>query len=279
MEARSFYWQTADHTEIYGCEWPVAAPRGVLVLAHGLGEHIHRYAHFAHWFNEHGFAVLGYDRRGHGRSAGRRGHSPGLEPLRDEIAHLLVEAQTAYQELPVFLYGHSQGGGLVLSYTLRRNPDLAGVIASAPWIKLAFQPPKVLVALGQLMRNIYPRLQQSNNLDPKLLSQDEEVVQAYERDPLVHDRISAAVGIDMMKEGAWLASQKTAFPCPLLLMHGDQDGVTSHEASRELAGRLKGDVSFHSFPGLFHELHNEPAQTDVFETVLQWMEERAARTA
>ncbi len=276
MEARSFRWQAADHTEIYGCEWAVTAPRGVLVLAHGLGEHIHRYAHLAHWFNDQGFAVLGYDRRGHGRSAGLRGHSPGLEPLLDEIAHLIVEAQTAYQELPVFLYGHSQGGGLVLSYAFRRHPDLAGVIASAPWIKLAFEPPKALVAIGRVMRNIYPRLQQSNNLDPKLLSRDEEVVRSYEQDPLVHDRISAAVGIDMMKEGEWLASQTAGFPCPLLILHGTQDGITAHEASRELAGQLEGDVTFRHFPGFFHELHNEPGQTAVFETVLKWMQARIA---
>ncbi|MEQ8704687.1 MAG: alpha/beta hydrolase [Phaeodactylibacter sp.] len=272
MQKRTFFWTTADGIRIHACEWKTGDPRAVICIAHGLGEHIERYEHMARWFNARGFSVFGYDRRGHGQSGGKRGHSPGLDPLLDEIAQLLVEARTDYQNLPVFLYGHSQGGGLVLSYALRRHPQVTGVIASGPWIQLSFTPPSALVALGRLMRNLYPGFLQPNNLDPKLLSRDSKVVEAYEKDPLVHNRISAAVGIDMMQEGDWIMQQKGGFPVPLLIVHGDADGVTSAEASEAFAGQLEGDITFKSWPGMYHELHNEPEKVAVFEYVLNWLE-------
>lgn len=277
MQKRTFFWKAYDGKKIYGCEWAADRPKGVICLAHGLGEHVERYEYMAHWFNTHGFTVVGYDRRGHGHSEGKRGHSNGLEPLLDEISQLLVEARTGYQDLPVFLYGHSQGGGLVLSYALRRNPDITGIIASAPWIQLSFTPPQALIALGKLMRKIYPGFLQANNLNTQLLSRDPEVVKAYEQDPLVHDRISAAAGIGMLEEGDWMLQQKGGFPIPLLIMHGDEDGVTSAEASEALAGQLEGDVTYKLWPEMYHELHNEPEKEMVFQYVLDWLE--APRTA
>lgn len=271
MQKRVFSWKTADGVVIKGCEWPASEARGVICLAHGLGEHIHRYEHMAQWFNAAGFSVVGYDRRGHGQSGGKRGHSPNLEFLMDEIARLLAEARAVYEELPVFLYGHSQGGGLVLSYALRRNPNISGVIASAPWIQLSFAPPAALVALGKMMRTLYPSLLQPNNLETRLLSRDERVVEAYEKDPLVHDRISAAVGIDMMKEGDWLLNQKGGFPVSLLVVHGASDGITSAEASEKFVEQLEGDVTYKSWAGLYHELHNEPEKESLFQYVQEWL--------
>lgn len=274
MQEHIFDWTAKDGTFIYAREWQAEAPKAVICLAHGLGEHIGRYAHFAEWFVERGITVMGYDRRGHGRSAGKRGHSPGIEPLLDEVAQLLVEAETRYQGLPVFLYGHSQGGGLVLSYAFHRHPNIAGVIASAPWIKLAFEPPAPLIALGKLMRRIYPAFQQANSLKPAHLCRDPAVVEAYEADPLVHDRITAGNAINMMEEGAWLMQNDNEFPCPLLVIHGTADKITSATASRTFAAQLSGDVQYEAFDGLYHELHNEPEWTQVLQRVEEWIAAR-----
>jgi len=271
MKERIFDWKAQDGTFIHAREWRSDEPKGVLCIAHGLGEHIGRYEHLADWFTGKGFTVMGYDRRGHGKSGGKLGHTPNLAYLLDEIAQLLIEAETRYQKVPIFLYGHSQGGGLVLSYLLHRNPNLAGVIASAPWIRLAFEPPALLIALGKLMRRLYPAFQQSNSLDPEALSRDPEVVEAYKNDPLVHDRVTAGAAIQMMEEGAWLEQQSAAIPCPLLIMHGTGDRVTSAEASQRFAEKQKGEVQFKAFPDYYHELHNEPEKEAVFQLVFKWL--------
>jgi alpha-beta hydrolase superfamily lysophospholipase len=277
--ATSFSWQTQDGIDIYACDWPVVQPRAVLALVHGLGEHVQRYEHLAAWFNERGVAVVGYDRRGHGRSQGRRGHTPRYSAFLDEIAQLLVEVELRYPGVPVFLYGHSMGGNLVLNYSLRRHPAIAGVIATAPHIRLSFQPGLFMVLMGKLMRWIYPAFTQSNGLDVQQLSRDEEVVRRYQADPLVHDRLSAAAGVGMLEAAAYLDACQGTFPLPLLLMHGGADGITDPQASRDFASRQKGEVTVKIWDGLFHEIHNEPEQEAVFAYTEDWLSRQLAAVA
>lgn len=274
MQQKTFEWTAKDGLHIYGQEWAAESPKALVCIAHGLGEHIGRYAHVAEYLAERNYTVVGYDRRGHGRSGGKRGHSPSLAFLLDEIALLLTEASTAHQELPVFLYGHSQGGGLVLSYALRRHPKLAGIIATSPWIGLTVKPSALLVGLARLMRNLYPGLLQPNGLDVNDLSRDKAVVKAYQADPLVHDRISAAVAVDMLNEGQWLLQQRRELSMPLLLLHGSADGITDPKATQQFAHQLSGDITHREIEGGYHELHNEPEWEGMMGLLLAWMESR-----
>jgi len=271
MQESDFNWRTGDGLTLYAREWAAARPRGVICLVHGLGEHINRYAHLAQFFTEKGFSIIGYDRRGHGRSEGLKGHAPDADTLLDEVARLLVEAEIRYQGLPVFLYGQSQGGQLVLAYALKRHPNVQGIIASSPWIRLSFEPPAAMVALGKLMYWVYPAFSQPSGLKTAHLSRDQAVVRAYEADPLVHGRITAATAVAMLNQSRWLNAFSGRFPAPLLLMHGTADQITSPEASREFAKRVQGDVTFKAWQGLYHEIHNEDIKEQVFEFALGWL--------
>ncbi len=271
MQEDTFSWVTEDKLTIYGKEWKAEQPRAVVCLEHGLGEHINRYGHLARYFTSKGFTVIGHDRRGHGKSGGKRGHAPNMGLLLDEAAQLLIEAEVRYPRLPTFLYGHSMGGHLVLAYTLKRHPSLQGVIASAPWIRLAFEPSPIMIALGKAMQLFYPGFQQASGLKTEHLCKVPEVVRDYEQDPLVHGQISAAMGMDMLRQSRWLDNYEGTFPVPLLLMHGDEDHIVSPEGSRALAQRLEGDVTYREWKGLYHEIHNEEIQEEVFDYTLQWI--------
>lgn len=272
MQAESFSWSTADGLEIYGVNWSHPQPRAVVGVIHGLGEHVHRYEHLADYLHRHGIATIGYDRRGHGRSGGKKGHTISYDAFLDEVASLLVEAEKRYPQLPVFLYGHSMGGNLLLNYVLRRHPNIQGAIVSAPHIRLAFEPSAVMVGLGKMMRGIYPGFTQPNGLSVDQLSRDQAVVDAYIADPLVHDRLTAITGMSMLDSGVYLDQYKGNFPVPLLLMHGEADGITSAPASKEFAERVSGDIELKIWDGLFHEIHNEPEQDQVFNLAVSWME-------
>lgn len=272
MQERNFEWETSDGIHISGREWQANQPKGAICLIHGLGEHIGRYSHFAQYFTDNGYSVIGYDRRGHGLSGGKRGHTPRVDLLLDEVSQLLVQAKVHHQRMPIFLYGHSMGGNLVLAYALKRHPEVQGVIASAPWIRLAFQPSGIEIALGKIMRILYPAYTQGNGLKTEHLSKDPEVVRAYEQDPLVHDRITAATGIGMMQQANWLDQYSGLFPLPLLIMHGGEDHIVSPEGSRAFALRVQGDVTYREWEGLYHEIHNEKKQLEVFEYAHHWME-------
>lgn len=271
MKKRDFSWKTRDKLDIYAREWPVTSPAFVLCLVHGFGEHINRYGHLASYFNQRHGVVFGYDQRGHGQSSGQRGHTPSYDILMEDVAQLLVEAETQYPDLPVFLYGHSMGGALVMNYCLSRHPNIKGLIASGPWIQLAFKPPALKVALGRAVNNILPKLSQPSGLDPELVCTDKEVVKRYKADPLVHAKITVRAGNEFLNAGQRLHDYQGEFPIPLLLMHGAADEVTSCDASRQFADRVGGKITFKDWPGMAHEIHNEPAQQKVFDFTWEWM--------
>lgn len=267
-------WKNAEGTELYGAEWPVHTPRAVIALVHGQGEHIGRYDHVATWYNRHGIAVMGYDHQGYGRSGGKRGHAAGFDVLLDDIGLLLEKTRQRYAGVPLFLYGHSMGGGLVLNYTARRNPTLDGLIASAPWIRLAFQAPALKVMAGRIMRRILPTLTLPTGLAAHFLSHDPAVVRAYLDDPLNHDKLSAAAGIALVEGAYWLDRYAGAFSMPVLLMHGSDDMITSPAATRAFFSRVKGNVTHREWPGMYHEIHNEKEQDEVFAYTLDWMQKQ-----
>jgi len=217
---------------------------------------------------------MALDLRGHGLSPGKRGHVSNYQRLLDDISLLLEEAQKRHPGVPLFLYGHSMGGGLVLNYALRRDATLAGVIATGPALRLGFEPPVIQVALTKLMNAIWPAFMQASGLDPQALSRDPEVVRRYEADPLVHDQISASLFDGFYQAGLWALEHAEAFPVPLLLMHGSEDQLTSSEASREFANRVGERCTFKLWEGLYHEIHNEPEQDQVFAFLLGWLRQR-----
>jgi len=272
VEERVFTWQTTDNLRIFAREWVGSdAPRGIVCLVHGLGEHSGRYQPLAQALTANGYNVLTYDQRGHGQSAGRRGDTPTYEALLADIDRLLEEAEKRYSGLPVFLYGHSLGGNLVLNYILRRRPALSGAVVTSPWLKLAFEPPAWQILLARIMNRIWPRFTQKNGLDPEDLSHDAACVAAYSPDGLVHDRISARLYWLVHEAGRWALDNAAEFHLPLLLMHGTGDRITSVAASREFAAQLSDQVTFKAWEGLRHELHNEQERTEVIEYILSWL--------
>ena len=268
--------KSQDGLELFAHAFPTEeTPKAVVCLVHGHGEHIERYEHVAEAFNNAGYSLIGYDHRGHGQSDGIRGHIPSYETLLNDVTAFRKEVNEYYPDLPHFLYGHSMGGNIALNYTLREKPNLAGVIATGPWLKLAFEPPAIQVFLGKTMNKIYPAFIQASGLDTAALSHDPEVVRAYEEDSLVHNKISARLFVEMYESGLWAFEHASEFPMPLLLMHGGGDKITSAEASREFGAKTdKATVKI--WDGLYHEIHNEPEKEEVFKTMIDWMDSRLA---
>jgi alpha-beta hydrolase superfamily lysophospholipase len=272
METFEWIWKSADGLEMYSRGWaPKGKPNATITLVHGIGEHIRRYANVGVALAEKGYALLGFDLRGHGKSGGPRGHTPTYDSLLDDITAFLGQVDGRYPKLPRFLYGHSLGGNLVLNYALRRKPDLRGVIATSPWLKLAFEPPAAKVMLGRLMNGIAPGFTQASGLDTKALSRDTAVVTAYENDPLVHDRISARMFVSSYESGLWALEHAAEFPLPLLLMQGSADRLDSVEASKEFAEKAGKNVTLRLWDGWYHEIHNEPEHAEVFKVMTDWL--------
>jgi alpha-beta hydrolase superfamily lysophospholipase len=274
MRHYEFSIRTEDGVRLYGQGWERdGAPRATVCLVHGLGDHSGRYGPVAAHLNEAGYAVLAYDQRGHGKSDGKRGHSPSYDRTMDDIALLLAEASARYPGSPRFLYGHSLGGSLVLNYALRRKPTLEGVIATSPGLRPAMPVAGWKQALMGPLYNRMPGLQMPNGLDITGISRNPEVISAYRRDPLVHDRASVRFGADILSSGEWALEHAREFSLPLLLLHGSADRVTCPNASAEFASKMNGPCTFTLVGGGYHELHNEPESHQVLDAVVAWLDQ------
>jgi len=272
MNTKEFNWTTPDGIIIQGYHWDTFHAKAVIALVHGLGEHAGRYDGFARYFSTHGFATIAYDRRGHGRSGGKRGHTPTYEAYQEEVNHLLAHVHEQYPTVPVFLYGHSMGGNLVLYNALQYYPQVKGVVASAPWIELTERAPLAKVIAGRIAAQVFPAFTLPNGLDPRHLSRNTQEVEAYLKDPLVHDMISAAAGTAMLDAGKWLSEYQGETDIPILLIHGTADKLTSAEASQAFAGQVKGDITFLGWKGAYHELHHEPNRNEIMDATRAWLE-------
>jgi alpha-beta hydrolase superfamily lysophospholipase len=244
--------------------------KAVIVLVHGLGEHILRYDNWADLFMKEGMAFTGVDLPGHGRSEGKRGYVRSYRLVDEMIGIMLDSCRKTFPGIPVYLYGHSLGGGIVLNYVLRVNPRIKGVIVTSPWLRLSFEPAKDKIILASVLKNLIPGLVQSSGLNVSHISHDDTVVNNYKKDPLVHGKISVSLFDAAMSAAKYSLTHAQDLKIPTLLIHGSDDQITSPQGSMEFAGK-SDKVTLRIWDGGYHELHNEPFRADVFRYIIDWI--------
>jgi acylglycerol lipase len=272
MQPVQFSWETKDKLTLVGQEWkPEGKAKAVIVLVHGLGEHCNRYQHLAEFYNKENIGVVSFDLRGHGKSEGLRGHAPSYDAICIDIKHCLDHAQEQYPKSPVFLYGHSLGGALVLYFLLKKKPNIKGAIVTAPVLSPATAVPPMKFALAKLMNQIAPKFSLRNDLDRSGLSRDPQVEIAYSGDPLVHGMISARLGMELITNGQMLLERGSEFDLPMLLLQGSADRIVSCQKTIEFSQKTPKTTTFKLWEGHYHELHNEPDKLDVLTYELEWI--------
>ncbi len=262
--------------------WPTPpgmARRGIVVLVHGLGEHAGRYEHLARRLTGWGFAVLGYDQCGHGKSAGARGRLPNTMRLIEDLNDILQSARRRLapgQKLVVL--GHSLGALVTCVLVLLRDVRADALVLSSP----AFSP--LLSAWQKLLlraaARVAPDLTVRNGITPEALSHDPEVVDAYRADPLVHNRISGRLANFIAQSGPRVLSRASRWRLPTLLLYGGSDVLVDPAASRAFAKAAPpGLVTAHCLEDMYHEVFNEADAEPVFEILRQWLDQRVPLTA
>ncbi len=244
--------------------------KAVIVFVHGLGEHVNRYKGWAEMFRKEGIGFAGVDLPGHGRSDGNRGNIKSYDSIFEMIDILLNSCRKTFPGTPLFLYGHSLGGGIVLNYLLHKNPKLKGAIVTSPWLRLSFEPSPAKVMLASVMRYILPGLAQPSGLVVSHISHEDKVIEDYNNDPLVHDKISVGLFHGAMNAAAFSLSHANELKIKTLLMHGSEDLICSAEGSREFASKTSF-AELKIWDGGFHELHNEPFREEVFSSIVNWI--------
>ena len=252
-----------------GLKWEIDNPKANLMLIHGAGEHIGRYDHWAKLFNDQQINVYGVDHYGHGNSPGARGHLQNYELYLNEIKALKKMLDEQTEKLPLLLNGHSLGGNIVLHWIIEHVKSVDYVIVSAPWIKLKLVPPPWKISLMRWLSGILPALSQSNELDPNWLSRDKLIVERYINDPLVHNKITLSAANILFQRAEILDHYNKHISDKILIIHGLDDEITDASASKAFA--LRTGIDYYGVEGLYHELHNEPEQIEIFNYICNWL--------
>jgi alpha-beta hydrolase superfamily lysophospholipase len=276
----TFNWETKDQYQIFAQKWvPSNEPKAVTLIVHGLGEHSSRYEHVAQFLNGHNCAVYSFDHRGHGKSSGSRGDIPSYKIAGDDIDSLIQFIQKDFPTLPIFLYGHSLGGAIVLYYGLTRNTSaVKGIICTSPGLASGVPVPPLKLRFAKIMAAIAPKITVNNGLDVENISHDKAVVEKYNNDPLVHPLISARLAMELVSKGEWMIANANQFKYPLLLLQGGKDHLVDPKATASFARAASQiNILYKEFPEFFHEMHNETGNSEFLNTIVSWLNEQIAK--
>jgi alpha-beta hydrolase superfamily lysophospholipase len=268
---------TSDGVALRVQHWPApAAPKAVVIATHGHGEHCGKYHHVAQALNSGSYAAYLHDLRGHGKSGGPRGHAPRYEAFFDDLQLVSAQAQQTYPGMPVFLYGHSLGGQITLGFVLHRQTQVAGVIVSAPWLRLSYQPPAWKVTLARAMSSLWPTFTQSTGLDVAVpMTHDTEFWNSMPDVNLNHALMSARLGFAALAAGEDVLDHAGEFRLPILIMHGTADGAIAPSGSQTFyEGAASRDKTLRVYEGLYHEIHNEFERGTVLREMIAWLDQR-----
>jgi acylglycerol lipase len=271
MSFKNNTFKSDDGLSLYTAAWtPDTLANNAVVIAHGLAEHIHRYEHVAAFFVGRGYAVYGLDHRGHGKSEGLRTYFDSFDQPVEDLKRCVESIKPKHQKL--FLYGHSMGSLISLLYVLKYPNDFAGLIVTGTPLNVDTTVPTPVIMLAKLLDNIIPKVN-FLPLDSTTISQDAAVVAKYNNDPLV-DRKPTRIhmGLGIMDGSIEVKRRMRDIKLPILILHGGADRLCPPSGSETLyAGVGSTDKAKHIYDGLYHEIHNEPQQGDVFKAMIEWM--------
>ena len=305
VRVQEFSFPSSDGCHTVSAVWwkPEGVPRGVVQLVHGISEHMGRYDGFARFLAEYGFAVVGHDHLGHGKTAadpseyGWFADKDGWRYVLEDTHALFLRASETYPELPYFLMGHSMGSfvargflsfwpGMVDGVILSGTGQEEQVKVNAGWILSALVmrskgPRARSKLLDSLSVGAYNRQFGPNRTGADWISRDPAVVDAYCADPLCRFLPTASMYHDMMVGLTLLARKDTLArldpDTPAYFFSGDRDPVGQNGKGVQKVARWfreagVKDVTVRLYPEGRHEMLNETNRDQVWQDVLAWLE-------
>ena len=247
----------------------VENPKALIVIAHGLCEHLNRYDYITQKLNENGYSVYRYDQRGHGKSEGKRIFFSDFNEMSDDANVIVDMARAESNEKKVFLLGHSMGGETVVLFGIKYPGKVDGIITSGA---LTYYNTKFMGNIFPIQES--PETYISNELSGGVCS-DPKVIEAYTKDPLVEKQISIGLINQVYKGIEFIRKNSKRFKYPILIMHGADDGIVSAKDSTDLFLDIQStDKNLIIYSKLYHEILNEPSKDEIIADILFWTSKR-----
>jgi alpha-beta hydrolase superfamily lysophospholipase len=283
-----FGYESADGRQLAAYRWDaegVHTPSGVVVLFHGMGEHIRRYDHVAEALASAGYVVYGHDHRGHGASLAaddEPGHlgTNGWAALVDDLGLAIAKAKSDHPGLSAAVVAHSMGSFATQQFLLDHGPDVDAVALIGTAALDLLEP--ALDFTRDLDLSAFNAAFAPARTDFDWLSRDDAMVDAYLADPLCGFGIDAASAIAMFTGARRLAdpAELAGMPheLPLYIAVGSKDPVNADLVllwplvDRYRAAGLS-DVSVRVYDDGRHEILNEINRAQVIGDLVQWLQQ------
>jgi alpha-beta hydrolase superfamily lysophospholipase len=260
------YIHSFDGTRLFLKTNVPATPKAIIVIVHGLCEHLGRYEYITQKLTDRNFGVYRFDHRGHSKSEGKPVFYNDFNEMIDDVNVVVELAKKENPILPVFLIGHSMGGFAVTTFGMKYPNKVKGIVASGAVTRFNNTFP---IPPNMPVDAYFP-----NELADGVCS-DPAVVEAYKNDPLVAKQVSFGLFYCLFAGVDWNKQNSSKFVDPVLLLHGCNDGLVSEKDSRDLFGDISSeDKTLKIYAFLFHEIFNEPSKDEVIGDVISWLEKR-----
>lgn len=272
----------SDGLKLFLRTYPTEAPRATVAVLHGFGEHAGRYDHVAAALASRGFEPWTMDLRGHGRSEGPRAFVTSFDEHTRDLGAFISHLRKERPNRPLFLVAHSMGGCIATLYAIQRGAaaNLDGLALSAPALKLGTDFNPVKIAVGRALGKYLPKLP-IEKLKAESISRDPEVVRAYDADPLVYRGwVKTGFGLAFIEATEAVGRGMEEVKLPLLVMQGEADKIINQSGGTELHARASStDKRLILYPGLYHEIFNEPEKDKVLADLVDWLEKHVGASS
>jgi alpha-beta hydrolase superfamily lysophospholipase len=250
----------SDGVELHCVVWPPAQrpATAVVVFLHGIASHGAWFGETATWLAGHHVGVYAPDRRGSGRSGGRRGHLRRYERAVRDVEEIVRSAGAEHEGRPVFVAASSWSAKLAVVYAAEGR-RLDGLLLLGPGLLPTVNlsvARRAWVLLGHLLA---PVRRVTIPLSPELYTADEDHRRYIRTDPL---RLHSAT-TRFFWETARLDRRRrhatARLDLPVLMLQGDADAMMDVAATRRwIADVPSADVTYRGYPGAGHTLDFEP---------------------
>ena len=266
---------TSDGIGFSTRHWPADDPWASLLIVHGLGEHSGRYERVGDQLAAAGIDAYSYDQRGNGLSDGRRGDIDRWTRFHDDLEERLAAVRMDSEDRPVVLFAHSLGGLVTAGYLIDGRPRPDATVLAAPALGSTLAAWKRVVA--PLVARVAPTFTISQGIPAETLSRDPNVGRTVRADPLNVSANTVRFGAAAFQEQERVHAHAREIGGPTLVIHGLDDGLVPPSAT-EVFEEAPG-VERRTYPGLRHEMHNEPEGPQVIDDVIAWLRGRATLPA
>jgi alpha-beta hydrolase superfamily lysophospholipase len=263
-----------EQIDLFFQTWSVTGAHTTLVVTHGLSEHSECYARFAEGMVGHGFNVIAWDMRGHGKSAGHRGYVKDFRLFSEDLNCFMQHLKsTQHLNQPFAFVGHSMGGLVTLQLLEEHgNYGAFATCLSSPVLAVAFPVPPLKDFMARVFNHLAPQMTLSNEFTYDVLSHDRAITQSFAKDPLRHDRISPPLYLGMIATAAEMVARVKRSEVPLLMQLAGDDHLVSRPVAEAFFEAIEAPkkelIVYESF---YHEIFNEIGREKVYSDMANFL--------